>query len=172
MDTYLEYIIKQKYTFLKVMAVISLYLGATVLSIGVFILGLMSSAVMQFFALILAGLFFGAWWLSSKLCVEYEYIVTNDELDVDRIVAKKTRRRLLTVSVKNFEEFGVATEDVVKAKRDASVKVFLDASIGKKSDNRYYAIFLNKQSQKMMLVFNPTGKMLDSFKIFNSRVCG
>lgn len=172
MDTYLEFIIKQKFTFLKVLLVIFIYLAAAVLSFGVLILAFANPLVMQLSALLIGGFFYGAWWVSGRMRIEYEYIVTNDELDVDRIIAKKSRKRLLTVSVRNFEEFGIATEEIISKKKDNGIKVYLDASMGKNSYNRYYAIFLNKQSQKMMLVFNPTGRMLDSFKIFNPRVCG
>lgn len=170
MDTYLEFLIKQKYTFVKVLAVILLYILATALSVGVLVVAVINPVVMQFSVFIMALFYFGAWWVAKKLCVEYEYIVTNDELDVDRIVAKNSRKRLLTVSVKKFEEFGVADDDIILKKKDSSIKVFLDASIGKGSLNRYYAIFYNKKGEKMLLVFNPTGKMIDSFKIYNPRV--
>lgn len=169
MDTYLEFMIKQKYTFVKILAVVMLYILATVLSLGVLVVAISSPVIMQFSVFIMAIFYFGAWWISKKLCVEYEYIVTNDELDVDRIIAKNTRKRLLTVSVKKFEEFGIADDEILK-KKDPSIKVILDASIGKDSFNRYYAIFYNKKGEKMLLVFNPTGKMLDLFKIYNPRV--
>lgn len=172
MDTYLEFIIKKKLTFLKVTAIVLLYLTATILSFAVLIISLSSPVIMQLSAFFIGGFFYGAWWINKKMLIEYEYIVTNDELDIDKIIAKKARKRLLTVSVRSFEEFGIATEEIIKAKKDSSIKVFLDASMGNNSDNRYYAIFINKQSQKMMIVFNPTSRMLDSFKIFNPRVCG
>lgn len=169
MDTYLEFIIKQKYTFSKVLLIIGLYLLAAILSFIVLIVAVRSSVIMQFSVLIMAIFFYGAWFLSRKLCVEYEYIVTNDELDVDRIIATKTRKRMLTVSVKKFEEFGVATEErISQLKKNA--KVILDASIGKNSVNRYYAYFDNKQGNKMLLIFNPTSRMLDLFKVYNPRV--
>ncbi len=169
MDTYLEFLIKQKYTFGKIVLLIFLYSVATILSLGVFIIAIVNPAVMQLSGFIVALIFFGVWFVNKRLSVEYEYIVTNDELDVDRIVAKRSRKRLVTVSVKNFDDFGVAEDNIIfKKKRD--FKVVLDASIGKGSINRYYATFYNKHGDRMLLIFNPTSKMIDSFKIYNPKV--
>ncbi|MBE7029198.1 MAG: hypothetical protein E7405_02980 [Ruminococcaceae bacterium] len=169
MDTYLEYLVKQKYTASKILIIVGLYLLATILSFLSFLVALRSPFIFHFYVLVLFIFFYGARFFSKKLCVEYEYIVTNDELDVDRIIARKTRKRFLTVSVKAFEEFGKVEDDTVKRIKPA-VKIVFDASMGKDSDNRYYAVFNNKNGDKMLLIFNPTNKMLDLFKIYNPRV--
>ena len=170
MDTYLEFLVKQKYTFSKIIKVIGLFLLAGILSFLSFFLAVRNPFVMQFIVLIWALFFYGAWWISQKLCVEYEYIVTNDELDVDRITAKKTRKRMLTVSVKKFEKFGIADKETIEEIKKENIKVVLDASSGSKNDTAYYAVFDNKQGGRMLLVFNPTGRMLDTFKLYNPRV--
>ena len=48
----------------------------------------------------------GAYYLVINLQVEYEYCVTNDELDVDKILAKSKRRHLLTAQIRKFTYFG------------------------------------------------------------------
>ncbi|MBE7020266.1 MAG: hypothetical protein E7411_02385 [Ruminococcaceae bacterium] len=170
MDTYLEFLVKQKYTLSKVLMIAGLFLLAGILSFLSFFVAVRNPVVMQLICLIWALFFYGAWWLSQKLCVEYEYIVTNDELDVDRIIAKKTRKRLLTVSVKKFEEFGCANKEKIAELKNRNFKVILDASSGSCDDMPYYAVFDNKQGESMLLIFNPTDRMLNSFKIFNPRV--
>lgn len=169
MDTYLEFIIRKKYTFGKIVLLIFLYTLASVLSVGVFLVAITSPVVMQLSGFLIALLFFGVWFAHKKLSVEYEYILTNDELDVDRIVAKRSRKRLVTVSVKNFDEFG-QVEDNSIFKRKREFKVVLDASIGKDSINRCYATFYNKHGDRMLLIFNPTSKMTDAFKIYNKNI--
>ena len=170
MDTYLEFIFKQKYTIGKILLIVLLYFMATLLAVGTFFVAVRNPFVMQFSALIMAAFYFGAWWISKKLCIEYEYIVTNDELDIDKIIARNTRKRMLTVSVKKFEEFGYADDNLLRKFKDGSVKVTLDASMGKGSINRCYAVFNNKQGNRMLLIFNPTSKMIDLFKIYNPKV--
>ncbi len=170
MDTYLEFLVKQRYTFGKIILIIGLFALAGILSFLSFFVAVRNPLVMQLIVLIWAIFFYGAWWFSQKLCVEYEYIVTNDELDIDRIIAKKTRKRLLTVSVKNFDEFGIADKESIDRLKRERAEVVLDASSGSKNDVAYYAVFDNKQGKCMLLIFNPTLRMLDSFRIFNPRV--
>lgn len=170
MDTYLEYLVKQKYTPVKIILIIGIYLLAGVVSFLSFFLAVRNPLVMQFVVLIWAIFFFGAWWITQKMCVEFEYIVTNDEIDVDRIIAKKTRKRLLTVSVRSFDEFGIADKSKIDNIKKNGIKVVLDASSGSKNNDAYYAVFDNKKGERMLLIFNPTGRMLDTFKIYNPRV--
>ncbi len=44
--------------------------------------------------------------LFMRLDIEYEYIYLNGEIDVDKIICKSERSRLLTVKAANFEQFG------------------------------------------------------------------
>lgn len=168
MDTYLEYIVKPKYSIKAALTVTGLYLLATLFSIVIFMLSLVYPLVMQFSFALTVGLFVGAWMLAQKFNIEYEYIVTNDELDVDKIMSKKTRKRMLTVSCKKFEIFGKAEGiEFERALSDRSIEIKFDASIGKNSFNRYFAVFDNKQGQKMLLIFNPTRSMLEAFRKHN-----
>lgn len=170
MDTYLERIIKKKYTAKEIILTIILYIAAAFLSGIVFIASFIHPLIMQFSLPISVGLFAGAWWLAQKFNVEYEYIVTNDELDVDRIVSRRSRKRMLTVSARKFDHFGKAYGEEEKFLKDPEIRVKLDASIGKNSEERYYAVFENKQSDRMLLIFNPKREMLEAFRRYNPNV--
>ena len=54
--------------------------------------------------------------------------------------------------------------EFLKALNSHDIKVKLDASLGEGSANRYYAIFMNKKNDKMLLVFNPTEQMQQVLK--------
>lgn len=171
MDTYLEYIIKPKHTPKQLVLTILIFLLATVLAAATFMISFMEPLVMQFMFALIVAYYVGAWYLTRKFNVEYEYIVTNDELDVDKITAKSTRKRMLTVSSRKFDYFGKAEgHQFEKFLKDPGIQVKFDASKGKNSEGRYYAVFENKLSQKMLLIFNPTSKMLDAFKRYNPSV--
>lgn len=43
------------------------------------------------------GSLYGGYILITNMSVEYEYIVTNGEMDIDKIIAKRRRKRLITV---------------------------------------------------------------------------
>jgi hypothetical protein len=57
----------------------------------------------QFFLIITAAAGFGAWWVMSFLNIEYEYIFTNGELDIDVIYNRARRKRVLSVNMKEVE---------------------------------------------------------------------
>ncbi len=168
MDTYTEHIVKQKYSLKAVLITVFLYLLATVLSYITVILSFSYPLVMQFAFALVVGYYVGVWFITQRFNIEYEYIVTNDELDVDKIMSRKTRKRMLTISVKKFDEFGKAEgtrfEELMN---NPEIQVKFDASISKKSEGRFYALFVNKKEQKMLLIFNPTEKMLKMFRMHN-----
>ena len=154
MDVYLEYMVKPKKTLLHTFFCIGCYILAVALTAILAVVHI--PYIIFFYPALVFVLFYGAFRLSKKYSVEYEYIVTNDELDVDRIIAKKERKRLLTVSARKFEIMAPAKgEAFEKAMKDPSIIVKFDASLGKGSENRYYAVFVNKKSEKMILIFNP-----------------
>ena len=168
MDTYLEYIIKQKYSLKAVLISLGAYILAGILSFITFSMMFLHPLILRFSLPLAIAYFIGAWWITQRFNIEYEYIVTNDELDVDKIMSKKTRKRMLTISVKNFDMFGKAEgEEFEKVLNDNEIVIKFDASAGKNSERRYFAVFNNKQEQKMLLVFNPTTKMLEAFRRYN-----
>ena len=60
--------------------------------------------------------------------------------------------------------------EVENIMKDKSYRIKFDASIGKGSYNRYYAVFCNKNGDNMVLIFNPTTDMLKKFKLFNPEI--
>lgn len=64
-----------------------------------------------FFIFLIAGVIYGAVKLSGLLNVEYEYIVTNGTLDIDKIINKSSRKRVLTLelqTVSRIEKYNPA----------------------------------------------------------------
>ena len=168
MDTYLERLVEKKKTPLQSFLSVFYYLAA--FFITVFLFGFINRIpfLSMLYPLLVAGAFYGAWYLNRNMNLEYEYILTNDELDVDKIAGKSARKRLLTVSVRNFEVMRPATDsEMQRLNADNSINVRLDASEG--PENRYYAIFNNRQNQRMLLIFNPTEDMKKSIKQHNMR---
>ena len=168
MDIYLEYMVKQKYSAKSAILCVLAYLAAIALTMLTFFGMFYNSFLLRFSFPLIIGYFIGAWWITQRFNIEYEYILTNDELDVDKIMSGRARRRMLTVSVKNFDKFGAAEgKEFEMAMNDSSISVKFDASESKYSEGRYFAIFNNKRGERMMLIFNPTQKMLEAFRRYN-----
>ncbi len=56
--------------------------------------------------LILAAVCFGSYKLLSALSVEFEYIITNTDLDIDKITAKSARKRMVSLKLNQVEKYG------------------------------------------------------------------
>lgn len=158
MDVFCEYIVKAKR---KVKDNIISVLGILVAAILIFF----SFAFMFHFSsivvLIDAAIVYGVYMLITHFNIEYEYILTNGELDIDRIIAKRKRKRVFSMSVKEFE----VLEPI---KQNESYTNVLDCSSRIKGQDVYYGIF-SKDGKKQTLIFNPPLKMVENMKQYSPR---
>ena len=92
MDTFFEQIVAIKKTGKTVLTVILIWLGALVLSGLTFFIPF----IRNFALLAILGIGYGAFKLSSTFNIEYEYIITNGIMDVDKIINKSSRKRVLS----------------------------------------------------------------------------
>lgn len=53
--------------------------------------------------LLTAGLIVGDWYLIGSFNVEYEYSITNGEIDIDKIINRRKRKKLITADCKDIE---------------------------------------------------------------------
>ena len=73
---------------------------------GVYILGILGFlfiSVNPIIGLILVIAAAGSFFYKKNLYVEYEYDFTNGEIDIDRILEMKKRKRIITFSIKDVE---------------------------------------------------------------------
>ena len=168
MDSFIEYMIKQKKTPAVAFKKFMVYVAAFVVSLIVMFISLIfPSALLSISPLIIVALFYVAYRINTSFDIEFEYILTNGELDIDKITHKSRRKRLMTIHCKSFIEFGKL--DKKQNTDDTGYARVIDA--GAKSDtyDDYYAVFF-KNGQKIKLIFNPTLKMIDVFRLYAPRV--
>ena len=101
--------------------------------------------------------------LFMKLDVEYEYIYLNGEIDIDKIICRSERSRLITAKAVDFEQFGEYNE-ATKAKVDGMpVNKRIDVR-SNKTDKLYYAVFNHREYKKTLLIFEPEERILEDMK--------
>ena len=100
---------------------------------------------------------YGGYYLFSSLDVEYEYIITNGELDVDKIVSKRTRKRLLTTKVTEFTDFGIISD----APEKEGLTVFMVTGLG---ESDYYADFKHAKHGDCRLIFSPNERTRETME--------
>lgn len=99
-----------------------------------------------------------------RMNVEYEYILTNNELDIDRIFNKNSRKKGMSIDVKSF----VIVAPVLKKEYVDDLKKFdkvIDFSSGVVTENTYAAL-LNKDGKRVKLIIEPNEKMLKAMRMY------
>ena len=142
------------------------------IGVGMGVLTAVSLFVFLFiFPLLGLLLFFGVVWggyhlITSTDC-EYEYIVTNGEIDIDKIIAKRKRVRLITAKASAFEAFGE-----YKDAPDTDEAVTTVSAVGESSDGGEkvcYADFKHPSAGNVRLIFSPNEKVIEAITPFFPR---
>ena len=166
----MEYMISEKQTGKTVLKKIGIYFAALLLTFVSFIVMLMfPSVLIGFLPMVIVLIFYVAYRINTSFDVEYEYILTNGELDIDKITNKRRRKRLLTIHCKSFTAFAKKGEKEFLHEENSEFARVIDASAKSSALEDYYAVFY-KNGQKIKLIFNPTQKMIETFKIYAPRV--
>ena len=95
MDTFFEQIVAIRKTGKNFAALIGIWF----LVFLIILLSALTGVLFAFLPIALLaefGLCYGAYKLSSRFSIEYAYIVTNGVMDVDKIIAKSSRKRMLS----------------------------------------------------------------------------
>lgn len=132
--------------------------------IGLTVLGLIVATALMWLSfftgfmvltLISVGVLFGLVWLLTGMSYEYEYILTNDDLDIDKITGKRKRKRLITLKMNTVEEFGVY-DGTNGTNADATVIASDGTNV-----NAYYLIAKHKTHGRTILIFSPDKRMTE-----------
>ncbi len=169
MDVFVEYMVKKQNTGKDVL----LKVVYAVLGVGLLFLAFILSPFLGMFGSIAilagCGAVYGAYYLITSMNVEYEYIITNGEMDVDKIIARRRRKRLLTANARRFDEFGAYNHQSM-ASRSFANRVY--ACTAPEDPGNYYAVFNHPTLGETLLVFTPNDKVLDSMRGFIPRQAG
>ncbi len=103
-----------------------------------------------FILIITCAVIYGAYFLLTGLSVEYEYAVTNGEMDVDKIIARRKRVHLITVDVGKFDAYGALTDDIPD---DENRTIVLCSD--NTGDGEYYADLETEDYGATRIIFTP-----------------
>ena len=116
---------------------------------------------------IFAALVYLAYRFITGRNIEFEYIVTNGELDIDKIIAKRKRKRIFSASCKDFEIVARVRSNSF-SQSVQSIKNRIDASSSLSSTDAFF-VTLNYKGERTLVIFEPDERMLNNFKIFIPR---
>ena len=155
MDNFIEQIVVKKTETRDIIKRLGFFAGGLSLCFTILTLGLMTGLLMIFLFLAF-GVIWGAWYFIQSTFIEYEYIVTNNELDIDKIMARKKRKRLITIRIDKTEEWGEYAEGKGKG-----IGVTVEAhDCGYK--NLWYIVSNHDKHGKLVVFFSPNKAVLEA----------
>ncbi len=161
MDIFIEKIIKRQKKFLDFLIIG----GAIALAVLIAVFLFLNAFIL--FILFTPGLIFLIYYIITLRNIEYEYAVTNGDLDIDIIINQSKRKRLFSAICKEFE--AVARVDspqyTQKIKNCKNVK---DYSSRKEGSEVWFA-FTKQEGKDLVILFEPSKKMIDNFTIYIPR---
>lgn len=103
----------------------------------------------------------------KKLYTEYEYAFTNGEIDIDKIVEMKKRKRVLSFQIREVEL--LAPEDSYYVKDFTNKPSNIVSFYPKTNDKKIYVAMITGGNQRTMLRFVPSDEFLDLCYKYNPR---
>lgn len=153
MDNIAEQLVQKKKTGADTAKKILISAGALIIASFFMYLAMMGMFTMVIFAV---GVLAGGIWLLGSFGIEYEYIITNNEMDIDKIIGRRKRKRMITVDFKRAEDFGRYTPDN-DIKADATVHAYTGVD-----KDAYYLVVTHNDYGRVKVIFNPNERLRES----------
>ena len=162
MDVFCEYIVKKQRNSKDIAIIIGAYFFAFVLTV------LFAGVGIKYFngigLLIICAFWYTAVQVMKSRYIEYEYALTNNELDIDKIVAQKRRKHIMTVDFNNIELCAKVNSENPDIGREVKQYDFTG-----ESENDIYFVDYTDENGRIRVLFQPTDKMKESIRLINPR---
>lgn len=158
MDTFVEQIVSIKKSSKTWLAYMGIAMAAIVLMTAVFLF--LRDLLIVLDVLIV----FGAFKLYSRLSIEYEYIITNSTMDIDKIIAKSSRKRMISFDLSAVQRIEKYSD---KLPADLINKCFF--ACNPKDENTYILIYKTDGKPQQSIVLAPNDRMIEGMKKFLPR---
>ena len=161
MDNFYEQLLTTKEHFTYKVADVLMYLlvilgVASLIILGQFLLFIV-------FVLTAVGIFFA----KKNLFIEYEYIFTNGEIDIDKIFEMKKRKRIISFNIKDVEIIAKDNSQYIKDFINKPNKVI--NLYPPNYNGQIFVAILNKGAEMIMIKFAPDEKILNLAFKYNPR---
>lgn len=160
MDVFLEKIVARRKDAKDFLLVIAIIVAALV----VISVSLSFPVTKGFAPIIIVGIIYVVYRLITSRNIEFEYAVTNGDLDIDKIISQRKRKRIFSASCKDFDV--VAKPGSVHFTKDVKAISKRIEAVSSMDAPGVYFITLHHKGERTVLFFQPDERMLNSFKIF------
>ncbi len=160
MDIFCEHIVKRKKQTVDRVLEMILILVALYMS---YIAFAMMMILKSFTLLVIVGIWYGAIYLIRRKDIEYEYTLTNNNLDIDRIFAKRSRKRITSIDLAKIDYIRPVEESDYEKNPN-----LVDHSLCEcKEDEKTYVLVFPRDGKVHRVFFTPNNKMKLKMKKVN-----
>lgn len=164
MDDFTEYLVKKQPNG-KTAAIKALIIaGSIVLAIVLMMVCAAIKAISFLGPLLAVGVIYGGWRLMRNQNLEFEYIVTGGDMDVDKIVAQSRRKRVASLKFRNMEMMAPATEAYRRDMEAPSIRTRIDASTGEPKNTYFIKFEGGDKLGPTLLLFSPNDRIIRDAK--------
>ncbi|MBR5451568.1 MAG: hypothetical protein IKV36_01065 [Clostridia bacterium] len=162
MDVFFEQLVKVKFgTARKVIAVITVLIAAA--AIAVVTAAAVTFNILPIVFLVDCGICYMAWWSVCQFRWEYEYVITNGDFDIDKIVNQRKRSRVLSFNCSEIQKIGKYNKDMPTP--EGTEKIFCCSA----SEDCYYIIVRTSANKRVYLIIEPDERILEGIKKYLPR---
>lgn len=154
MDTFIEQIIQKK----KSGKEYAIIFGVIVLGLVLIVASWMFIPIFSVF--VVAGVGFGGWYLITEQSKEFEYSVTNGSIDVDMIIARRRRKRVVSVSGSKLE--ALLPYDPSHPVNAGAYQRIVMAAPSDREEGLWYFTYHSKKNGHTMVIFQPEQRVLQA----------
>lgn len=158
MDSFKEQIIKKQATNKDNVTRVLIILATLALAFAIVFISILYPKIFVMGIFLACASIYGGVYLMQNLSVEYEYIFTNGDLDVDKILAARSRKRLITVKVGDATDIGPCDD------HSDGGKTLVLASAFEPEMQDYYLDVKHKSYGEVRVIFTPDDDMLMMIK--------
>lgn len=163
MDAFVEKIVARKLSVKHYILIGAILLGVPLILILLLSIPLVGEIVSFLGIFAFAALVYLAYRLIRSMSIEYEYIVTNGDLDIDVITAKSKRKRIISASADQIELIAKYPGDLYSAEMEKVPNKI--RAVSSMTDEGIYFIKLRQKNENVIVYFQPDDRMLDAFRV-------
>lgn len=166
-DTFVEELIVRKKTLVNMLLQVLIVVAAVVLCVAFWLFIPFINSVLMVITIFAA-------YLGIKFQgVEYEYCFTNGDLDIDKIMAKRKRKTLLSINHREIKVMCPYTSEYESETKEYKVSEVIDVSSSKNAAGRWFFIYEKKEGGYGFVVFQPSKRLREAMrKYMRSRIKG
>lgn len=169
MDVFLEYLMRKKPNKNDTLKQLGVVFFAFVACVVVLLLFVKIAFIRPYVFLALAGVVYFSMIYLRNFNLEYEYIFTNGELDIDVIKARTTRKRMTSLKCMSIELMASDKNDIYKNDFENGTFSNTFDAVYDASQGRIYHVIFSNQGERNLLSFQPPVKLLAAMKKMNPR---